>query len=115
MQAQEIRQSQESDSTVIDLLQQILTQLKSLNYYASPDSGAGAHLDDYSAASWMGEAKNKRILLKIHEITAKMMKNGHEKLAIEVRDSLNEAIANIRDRKRILNEEIYDIEQRMRL
>jgi len=115
LQAQEMRHSKESDSTVIELLGQILRQLQSLNYYASPDSGAAAHDDDAGAAAWMSESKNKKILLNIHKLTVKMREQGHERHAMSIRDSLNEALMDKKNRKRILNEEIYDLEQRMRL
>ena len=56
-----------------------------------------------------------KILLNIHKITDKIKNEGQERLAFEIRDTLNEAIRDTKNTKRILNEEIYDLEQRMRL
>ena len=89
---------------MIEIMGEILVQLKSLNYYTSPESGAKASKDDYRAASFMGEAKNRQTILKIHKLTGKMDELGLSQEVVAIRDAINEALSPKSNTKQIINE-----------
>jgi len=105
----------EENKKIIELMGEILVQLKSLNYYTSPETGAKASKDDYRAASFMGESKNRQTILKIHKLTGKMDELGLTREVTAIRSAIDEALNPKSDSKQIINEEIYDLEKKIRV